>query len=239
LRQLFEYAIEHNKFDGINPAKQVTLLKGSQEGIRAWSEADVKRFVARHPPGTTPYLALALMLYLTVRRSDVFRLGPQHVQEDRILFREHNNRFRKPKDHDLPLHPELAAVIAGTPHAKDAFVVTVNGMPFANEDSFGNAMCRWCRDAGLKGLSSHGLRKLAASSLAESGASAHEIAALTGHSTLKEVARYTRKVDKRKLADAVIQKQIVPLAKTSNNVGTILYPRACCFHTEAYPEFLR
>jgi integrase len=50
----------------------------------------------------------------------------------------------------------------------------------------------------------HGLRKAAARRLAEAGCSEKQIAAVTGHTTLKEVARYTRAANQERLAaDAV------------------------------------
>ncbi len=52
--------------------------------------------------------------------------------------------------------------------------------------------------------SAHGLRKAAARRLAEVGNSAHAIMAVTGHTTLKEVERYTRDVDQARLADGAI-----------------------------------
>ena len=57
---------------------------------------------------------------------------------------------------------------------------------------------------GLKGHNLHGLRKLAAVRLAEAGCSAHEIAAITGHSSLDQVALYTREADQARLAKAAI-----------------------------------
>jgi integrase len=50
----------------------------------------------------------------------------------------------------------------------------------------------------------HGLRKAGARRLAEHGATAKEIAAVTGHRTLKEVARYTAAADQLRLARAAI-----------------------------------
>ena len=52
----------------------------------------------------------------------------------------------------------------------------------------------------------HGLRKAAARRLAEAGCTEKEIAAVTGHTTLKEVARYTRAADQRRLAAGVVAK---------------------------------
>lgn len=52
----------------------------------------------------------------------------------------------------------------------------------------------------------HGLRKVAASRLAEAGCSAHEIAAVTGHATLAMVEHYTRAADQRRRAVSAIAK---------------------------------
>jgi len=43
--------------------------------------------------------------------------------------------------------------------------------------------------------SGHGLRKAAARRLAEAGCTEHEIAAITGHASLREIARYTKAAD--------------------------------------------
>ena len=63
-----------------------------------------------------------------------------------------------------------------------------------------------CRMAGLDGCSAHGLRKAAARRLAEAGCSAHEIASITGHASLREIARYTEAADRRKLAVSAMAK---------------------------------
>ncbi|MEQ1609447.1 MAG: tyrosine-type recombinase/integrase [Hyphomonadaceae bacterium] len=56
----------------------------------------------------------------------------------------------------------------------------------------------------LRSRSIHGLRKSAARRLAEAGCSAKQIAAVTGHASLREVERYTSAADQERLArDAV------------------------------------
>ena len=63
------------------------------------------------------------------------------------------------------------------------------------------------RAAGLPAhCVSHGLRKAAARRLAEAGCSEKQIAAVTGHRTLKEVARYTRAADQELLAAQAVDK---------------------------------
>jgi integrase len=58
----------------------------------------------------------------------------------------------------------------------------------------------------LEQLEERGLRKATAAALAEAGASTHEIAAVTGHTSLEEIERYTRAARKKKLADAAMAK---------------------------------
>jgi integrase len=55
-----------------------------------------------------------------------------------------------------------------------------------------------------EGLNVHGLRKLAAVTAAEAGCTVHEIAALTGHKSLKMVQLYTENVNQQKVADAAV-----------------------------------
>ena len=69
-------------------------------------------------------------------------------------------------------------------------------------------MREWCDKAGLTVCSSHGLRKACARRLAEAGASAHEIMAVTGHKTLAEVQRYTESATREGLADTAMGKLI-------------------------------
>lgn len=52
----------------------------------------------------------------------------------------------------------------------------------------------------------HGLRKACARRLADAGATPHEIQAVTGHKTLKEVERYTAAAGRAGLADIGFQK---------------------------------
>ena len=54
--------------------------------------------------------------------------------------------------------------------------------------------------------SAHGLRKAAATRLAEAGCTDHEIMSITGHRTHKELQRYTEATRQKVLADNAIRK---------------------------------
>jgi len=92
-----------------------------------------------------------------------------------------------------------------TPSGHLTFLVTEFGKPFAVA-GFGNWFREQCDIANLHHCSFHGLRKAASVRLAEAGCTPHEIAAITGHASLKEIVRYTQTADRKRLAAAAMEK---------------------------------
>src|SRR5262245_51575070 len=97
------------------------------------------------------------------------------------------------------------ALLPTSPSDHLTFLTTAFGKPFTAA-GFGNWFREQCDAAGLPHCSAHGLCKTAARRLAEAGCTEHEVAAITGHASLKEVQRYTRAADRTKLAVAAIKK---------------------------------
>ena len=64
-----------------NPAREVRRVSYASDGFHTWTVDEVRQFEARHPIGTKARLALALLLYLGVRRGDLVTLGRQHVKD--------------------------------------------------------------------------------------------------------------------------------------------------------------
>jgi site-specific recombinase XerD len=60
----------------------------------------------------------------------------------------------------------------------------------------------------LEACSAHGLRKACARRLAEAGATAHEIGAVTGHKTLALIQLYTEAAGREGLADSAMEKLV-------------------------------
>jgi integrase/recombinase XerD len=204
LHALFRFAVEaqHVTHD---PTRDVALIKYRTRGHPSWTLEDVARFEARHPIGSKARLAMALLLYTAGRREDAVRLGPQHVRAGRIKYTQAKNEHRCPAHMDIPLHPDLAAMIDATPSGALAFPVNTHGRPFTPH-GFGKWFRLRCNEAGLPHCSAHGLRKAAAGRLAEQGATPHEIMSITGHRTLQEVERYTRAARQAKLADQAMDR---------------------------------
>jgi integrase len=106
----------------------------------------------------------------------------------------------------IPLQPSLRDVIDATPSDHLTFLTTSSGRPFT-AGGFTNWFRDMCNEAGLpKGTLAHGLRKAACRRLAEAGCSAKEIAAISGHVSLREIERYTKSADQKRMARSAINR---------------------------------
>ena len=105
------------------------------------------------------------------------------------------------------------------------FLATQFGKPFTS-NGFGNRFRKWCDDAGLP----HGLRKAGATIAAENGATEHQLMAIFGWKTLKQVQHYTATARQKRLTASGMQLLIpersenesVPLSERVTKSGTKL-----------------
>lgn len=179
-----------------DPTAGLSAPRKKSPGYYTWSEADVERFRAHHPLGTRARLAFELAACTGQRRGDLIRMGRQHVRHGVLSIRQSKTGMQV----DIPVLAELqAAMDAMGPSDRLTFLHTHTGEAFS-PPGFTN----WFRDmraeAGLSRGSAHGLRKYAATRLADNGATAHELMAWFGWETLSEAERYTRSADRKRLA---------------------------------------
>ena len=112
----------------------------------------------------------------------------------------------EPKTGQVRVHRYRSAWEATPQIPAQLSIETDRGRAFSPE-RFGTWIANVCRAAGVpEGFSAHEPRKSAARRLAEAGASTHEIAAITGHKTLKEIERYTEAADCTRNAEAAMRK---------------------------------
>ncbi len=195
MRMLMKFAVDE-EMRRDDPTAGVKSLKVAGDGFVAWSEADIEKFEAKHPIGSKARLAFALCLYTAQRRGDVIRMGRQHIRGTMISVRQQKTGTYL----EVPIHPELAAILEMVPKDNLTLLLSEAGGPF-KAASFGNWFGDRCREAGLgKGYNAHGLRKAGARRLAEAGCTAHEIMSITGHQTIAEVERYTRSANQKVMA---------------------------------------
>lgn len=194
LRLLVAYAVKLGIRDD-DPTIGVRVSLPKSNGFRTWSEDDIAAFEAAYPIGSKPRLALALLLRTALRASDVVRVGRGNVRNGAITITQQKTGTALV----IPITAALAGAINATPSEAMVFLLNEHGKAFTAK-GFGKWFTAQCQRVGLTGLSPHGLRKAACRRLAEAGCSANEIAAISGHASLREVERYTRAADQARMA---------------------------------------
>jgi integrase len=207
LRAMMKHAVEI-RLRANDPTREIKAIKSkNKKGFHRWTDAEIIRFEETHPIGSKPRLAMALGLYFGQARQDVVAMGPQHIRDGVLEWVRKKTESTTALELFIPVHPELRAILEATPSGHLTFLVTEFGKPFTSA-GFGGWFRDKCNTAGLLHCTFHGLRKAAASRLADIGCTPHEIAAITGHASLKEIERYTRTADRKRLAAAAIAKQV-------------------------------
>ena len=201
LSVLCSYALDRPRVYGLraNPCQGIKKRYKS-DGYKLWPEDLIEAFrEAAYPELRAIFEGL---LHLGQRPGDTIALTwPQY---DGTAFRVKQSKTGA--ELWLPVHADLKAILNGL--TRDSVVVfkTPQGRPWTtnwlsreiSRVSFG------C--AGQKGFTPHGLRKNAATKLAEAGAPEAEIMAITGHRTSGEVRRYTAGARQRTLAESAIRR---------------------------------
>lgn len=198
VRQVFTWGLEHDHIE-TNPALGISGIRVTSEGYHSWTQAEVAQFEERHPVGTAAHLALKLALLTGFRRSDIVRLGRQHVRNGWLKLTLQKNSGRKPVVVELPILPALQSVLDASPVGDLTFLVTSFGRPFTAA-GFGNWFRDRCNEAGLPHCSAHGLRKAGAALAAEQGATTHELMAIFGWLTMRQAETYTRAAQRKQMA---------------------------------------
>jgi len=193
LRALFQWAHERGLVEE-NHAHRVPFIKIKSPGYRPWTMEEVETYRNCWPLGTRQRVALEVLLNTGLRRGDAIRLGPQHVADGVASIRTEKTRMEV----HIPILPTLQEAIQKGPIGDTTYIARWDGKPMGR-DSFSMWFHEACTVAGVPG-SAHGLRKTAATMMAEAGGSERELMAFFGWSTTSQSQVYTREADKRLLA---------------------------------------
>jgi integrase len=201
MRGLFQWAVDM-EHASVDPTRDVKLLSVKTDGFHVWTDDEVARFEARWPIGTRERLAFDVLLYTGLRRGDAVRLGRQHVKDGSFRITTQKNGVVV----EAPILSPLAQSIETTPTGDLVFITGERGQPMVKE-SFGNWFREVCKAAGVPGAA-HGLRKAGATRAAENGATTTELKALFGWTDDAMPARYTRTVDRARVATGASSKML-------------------------------
>jgi integrase len=196
--RLLSWAVEH-EYVTHNVALRIKRQRMNE--LRAWSNAEIKQFLAV----ATGYVRTAFLiaLYTGQRRVDIFKMMWIHYDGTTIRVSQQKTGVKL----IIPCHKILKAELDSLP--KDGqYVMTTDGINRYGRTTFGTHWKKTMQDAGLHGvgLTFHGLRKTAAKKMAEAGCSVHEIMAVTGHTTIAMVQKYTTGAEQERRANNALKK---------------------------------
>jgi site-specific recombinase XerD len=200
LRLLFKFAADQ-KWRPDDPMAVIHAPRRPKTaGYRTATADDVARFRAHFALGTKPRLAFELLFNTAARRSDAVGLGRQHCSGGFLTY----TQGKTGAELAIEINADLQAAIDAMPKTQMTFLVTEYGAPFTAQ-GFTNWFKAKCAEAGLPpNTSPHSLRKGMLTHLANNGATTRQIMAVSGHQTLAEVERYTRKADQKRLASGAM-----------------------------------
>jgi integrase len=186
-----------------DPTAGFSIKLKKSKGHHTWTDQEIAQYRAYWPLGTQQRLAMEFALETASRRSEVVRLGPQHIRNGRIRI----ERTHGSGDVDIPVSSELQAACDAMPREHLTYIVTTAGKP-RSKLGLTTDFAEWATAAGLpKCCRMHGLKKAGMRRLAEDGNTAHELMAISGHKTLTEVQRYTAEADRKRLASSGMAKR--------------------------------
>lgn len=180
-----------------DPVPELKLTKMKTIGHHPWEAGECEQFESCHPLGTRARLAYELLLQAGQSRCDVVRMGRQHVRNGQISMKRQKT--------DVPFYVEVmprlqAAIDAMAVSDHLTFLVTEQGKPFSAA-GFGNWFRDKCREAKLPvRCTSHGLRKAAATYLAELGFTDHQLMAWFGWTSISQAQVYTKAANRKRMA---------------------------------------
>lgn len=210
LAQLFVIArrakIVPHSFD---PVKDTRAPKvENTAGYHRWTEDELAAFETKHPLGTKPRLAFALLLYGAQRSGDVRFMTHETIAGGRIQL----SQSKTSNAVDVPVVAPLQEALDAGPLGEKLLLETKGGEAFTPKGFYG-LLKKACTKAGIPHCSPHGLRKSAARRCRDANCTDDEGMAITGHKTVKEYRRYAGDDSRGDRADAAMTKVMANHAK--------------------------
>ncbi len=206
MRGLMRWAVTASLIDS-DPTAEIKASKPKSDGFLPWSADDLVAFYKRWPIGTRERLACDVLLYTGLRRGDAVRFGRPHIKDGIAEIQtEKTGQWAY-----FLMEPELLDSIAASPCGELTFIAGERGRPMAKE-SFGNWFSSAARTAGIK-KSAHGLRKSGATRDAERGFTESELEAKYAWDGGQMAARYTKAVNRKRLAVGAARRANEPKPK--------------------------
>jgi integrase len=206
IRAMFVWAIDRG-IAKVNPATGVGKINRGMGGAKPWTVDDLKAFKKKHPAGTTAHLCLTLFMFTACRISDAVRLGRHNeVVIDGVRALRWQPAKKGSAEVIIPMMPPLQRATRSASVIGETYLLTEYGKPFKSPEGLRNRLRKWCDEAGLQGLSSHGIRKATGHLFAHEGCTQYQIMTIHGHTQAKTSEVYTKGLERWRLAADAMKK---------------------------------
>jgi integrase len=205
MRGMFQWAINQPELPvRSDPTQGVTFKRSRNDrkgGFPVWFEPEIIQYETRWPRGTRERVLFDIYQYTGLRRGDAAVVGKQHVRDGVIHLHTEKTGALVP----IPILPELQETLDAGPLGDLAWFAKLNGAPMTKE-SVGNFFKEACKRAGIFTKSGHGVRKAAATTMADNGATHAELNSIFGWTGDQMASLYTESADRKRLAAGSIEK---------------------------------
>jgi integrase len=204
LKKALRGFLKHAKHD---VTRDIELPPAESTPHATWTAAAMAQYEAAHAIGTNARLAFALAKGTGAGRTEITRMGPQHIEQTPDGPAIRIKRQKTGKESLVLLDPELLAIIAATPlTGLQTFLTTKTGKPYRPAD-LSDEFKVWCRQAGTDPkFTLHGLRHRMGKTLADHGVQPHGIAAVLGHANVRSALHYSQAYDRDQAGLAAMNK---------------------------------
>jgi len=187
VKSLMKYAIRRGIIDHQPITRDIEKFKTGS--LEPWTEQALENF----KPSGSVKTAFMLALYTGQRLGDVLAMRWDKIKNGWIEVKQ----IKTGVDLVVPIHPKLGEYLDTLPRDTLYIVSNRNGAPY----TVSGFQSVWQKTNAP--FTFHGLRKSAASRLAEAGATTHQIAAITGHKSLSMIEYYSKSAKQKKSAEVV------------------------------------
>ena len=201
LRSLMSFAVKRGLVAS-NPAAKVERLSAGEHA--PWPEHVQRKALAE--AGAMTRLAIVTVRSSAQRIGDCIRMRESWIADGMMTLTQQKTG----KVVHIPVTEEWRAEIDRLPRKAMTILYDRAGRPFKETERLQRTVRALMNKIGHPGYTLHGLIKNRMNELAEQGATAHQLAAISGRS-LAVCEHYTRAANARKLAESASSATIIPL----------------------------
>lgn len=156
-----------------------------QAKILTPDELDQVLTIAREPYR----IAIAIAAYTGCRMGEAIALKRENLLSNALVF----TKTKTGKTRAVPMHPKLKAILDGARLPASGYLFPSQSgktLPHITRQSVDKELRAVCEALGIQGVGTHSFRRTALTGMKNANIPVKNIAAISGHESLNELARY-------------------------------------------------